>query len=126
MRSAVQEVAAHVVGHAMRQKSGVLEYDDAVTRFCADLPFAALRARIRTKWEEAGLAFAYASGRELTDPIVDQDSAVGRRRPGAVPDSDLSQRFPGRDIAVLVPELVERHWYHYFLHNQRVLKAPYW
>jgi amino acid transporter len=39
--------------------------------------------------------------------------------------SDLSQRFPARDIAVLVPELVERHWYHYFLHNQRaaVLKA---
>jgi hypothetical protein len=26
---------------------------------------------------------------------------------------------------VLVPELVERHWYHYFLHNQRAqaLKA---
>ena len=26
---------------------------------------------------------------------------------------------PGRQIAVLIPELVERHWYHYFLHNQR-------
>jgi hypothetical protein len=32
---------------------------------------------------------------------------------------------PGRQIAVLLPEMVERHWYHYFLHNQRaeVLKA---
>jgi amino acid transporter len=32
---------------------------------------------------------------------------------------------PGREIAVVVPELFERHWYHYFLHNQRaeVLKA---
>jgi amino acid transporter len=32
---------------------------------------------------------------------------------------------PGREIAVVVPELLERHWYHYFLHNQRaeVLKA---
>jgi hypothetical protein len=79
MRSAVQEVAAHVVGHAMRQKSGALEYDDAVTGFCADLPFAALRERIRTKCEEAGLVFAYASGGELTDPLVDQDPAVGRR-----------------------------------------------
>jgi hypothetical protein len=32
---------------------------------------------------------------------------------------------PGRQIAVIVPELVERHWYHYLLHNQRaeLLKA---
>ena len=32
---------------------------------------------------------------------------------------------PGRQVAVVVPELVERHWYHYPLHNQRaeVLKA---
>jgi amino acid transporter len=32
---------------------------------------------------------------------------------------------PGRHIAVIVPELVERHWYHYPLHNQRaeLLKA---
>ena len=37
----------------------------------------------------------------------------------------LAQRNPERHIAVLIPELVERHWYHYFLHNQRaaVLKA---
>jgi hypothetical protein len=32
---------------------------------------------------------------------------------------------PGRQIAVVIPELVEKHWYHYPLHNQRaeVLKA---
>jgi len=32
---------------------------------------------------------------------------------------------PGRQVAVIVPELVERHWYHYPLHNQRaeLLKA---
>jgi amino acid transporter len=32
---------------------------------------------------------------------------------------------PGRQIAVVVPELVEKHWYHYPLHNQRaeLLKA---
>jgi hypothetical protein len=37
----------------------------------------------------------------------------------------LQAKYPNRVIAVLVPELVERHWYHYFLHNQRaeVLKA---
>jgi amino acid transporter len=32
---------------------------------------------------------------------------------------DLSAKNPERDITVIVPELVERHWYHYALHNQR-------
>ncbi len=35
------------------------------------------------------------------------------------------EQNPQRQIAVIVPELVERHWYHYPLHNQRaeLLKA---
>jgi amino acid transporter len=38
---------------------------------------------------------------------------------------ELERSNPGRHIAVLIPELVERHWFHYFLHNQRaeVLRA---
>jgi hypothetical protein len=32
--------------------------------------------------------------------------------------ADLQKVHPGRPIAVVVPELVERRWYHYFLHNQ--------
>ena len=38
---------------------------------------------------------------------------------------ELEQKNPDRQIAVLVPELVEQRWYHYFLHNQRAswLKA---
>jgi hypothetical protein len=37
----------------------------------------------------------------------------------------LAEQNPGRQIAVIIPELVEKHWYHYFLHNQRAawLKA---
>jgi amino acid transporter len=37
----------------------------------------------------------------------------------------VESQNPGRQIAVIVPELVERHWYHYPLHNQRaeLLKA---
>jgi amino acid transporter len=37
----------------------------------------------------------------------------------------METKNPGRQIAVIVPELVERHWYHYPLHNQRaeLLKA---
>src|SRR3984957_13993477 len=38
---------------------------------------------------------------------------------------ETEEKNPGRQIAVIVPELVERHWYHYPLHNQRaeLLKA---
>ena len=39
--------------------------------------------------------------------------------------SMIEKEYPNRYITVLIPELVERHWYHYFLHNQRaaLLKA---
>ena len=38
---------------------------------------------------------------------------------------ETEAKNPGREIAVIVPELVEKHWYHYPLHNQRaeLLKA---
>jgi hypothetical protein len=32
---------------------------------------------------------------------------------------ELERRHPDRTIAVVLPELVQRHWYQYFLHNQR-------
>jgi amino acid transporter len=39
--------------------------------------------------------------------------------------ADLQRAHPGRDIAVIVPELVATKWYHYLLHNQTaaVIKA---
>jgi amino acid transporter len=38
---------------------------------------------------------------------------------------EVEQANPRRQIAVLIPELVERHWYHHLLHNKRasLLKA---
>jgi hypothetical protein len=33
---------------------------------------------------------------------------------------ELEEEFPGRKIAVLLPELVVRHWWEYLLHGQRV------
>jgi len=38
---------------------------------------------------------------------------------------DLETQEPGRDILVVIPELVEQHWYHFVMHNQRgsLLKA---
>ena len=37
----------------------------------------------------------------------------------------LEKDHPERHVAVLIPELVEDHWYNYLLHNQRAqwLKA---
>ncbi len=32
---------------------------------------------------------------------------------------DLAQKNPSRQIAVIIPEIVERHWYYHVLHNQR-------
>lgn len=32
---------------------------------------------------------------------------------------ELESRYPNRQVAVLVPELVERRWWYYLLHNQR-------
>jgi hypothetical protein len=32
---------------------------------------------------------------------------------------ELERKHPNRLISVLVPELVERRWYYYLLHNQR-------
>ncbi|HUY26530.1 MAG TPA: APC family permease [Candidatus Binataceae bacterium] len=44
--------------------------------------------------------------RFVVQPIIDHVLEVGRKN-------------PDRTIAVLLPELVERQWYQYFLHNQR-------
>jgi len=32
---------------------------------------------------------------------------------------DLARKNPGRQIAVIIPEIVERRWYYHMLHNQR-------
>ena len=31
----------------------------------------------------------------------------------------LAADNPGKRVVTVVPELIERHWYHYLLHNQR-------
>jgi amino acid transporter len=32
---------------------------------------------------------------------------------------EVEKKNPSRQVAVLLPEMIERHWYHYLLHNQR-------
>ena len=61
---------------------------------------------------EPQLAFLRSPYRFVINPIVDFVL-------------DLQGKNPGRQIAVVIPEFVEKHWYQYFLHNQRAswLKA---
>jgi hypothetical protein len=33
---------------------------------------------------------------------------------------DVEVKYPGRKVAVLLPEMVVRHWWENLLHNQRV------
>jgi hypothetical protein len=40
--------------------------------------------------------------------------------------SELHAKNPNRQIAVIVPELVERSWYYYLLHNQRPAMLKMW
>jgi hypothetical protein len=39
----------------------------------------------------------------------------------ASPDrtTNVPKKNPDRNIVVVIPELVEDHWYEYFFHNQR-------
>ncbi len=39
---------------------------------------------------------------------------------------EVEKQNPDRQIAVLLPELIERHWFHYFLHNQRAEILKTW
>jgi amino acid transporter len=53
-----------------------------------------------------GLAVLQSPYRFVINPIVDYVL-------------DLSRRHPDRQVAVLIPEVVERKWYYHLLHNQR-------
>ncbi len=73
--------------------------------------------RVRQPSIEAGveaprLIVIFSPFRQLYQPLLD---AV----------TDLQRAHPGRDIAVIVPELVATRWYHYLLHNQTaaIIKA---
>ena len=57
MRSAVREVAAQLAGYAARRSFAAIEYDDSITGFCPEFPYAALRDQIRAKCEALGLGF---------------------------------------------------------------------
>jgi len=60
---------------------------------------------------------------EKKPPVLVQLPNPYRRLFGSLTDfiEKLKIEHPGRQIAVVIPDLVEKKWYHYFLHNQRAV-----
>jgi hypothetical protein len=61
MSSAIREIAAQLVGYAARRGCYALEYDDSITAFAPEFPYAALREQIWSKCQAAGLKFEHAN-----------------------------------------------------------------
>jgi hypothetical protein len=80
---------------------------------------------LRDKWPQYVEAPAQTAG--LPPPQLIQIQSPYRRLFTPLLDHILEIRDlnPGRQIAVIIPELVEARWYHYLMHNQRaeVLKT---
>jgi amino acid transporter len=71
------------------------------------------------KWADEVQAPARAAGRP--EPQIDLLDSPYRfiLQPIVKYLLELEQNNPKRNIAVVIPDFVERHWYYYFLHNQR-------
>ncbi len=76
---------------------------------------------IESQWEKYVLAPAKAAG--VKPPQLVRLPNPYRRLFGSLLDfiDRLKVENPNRKIAVIVPDLVEKKWYHYFLHNQRAV-----
>jgi hypothetical protein len=75
-------------------------------------------ADLEDTWEERVCKPATAAG--LPSPKLLVVYSPYRKLYGPLKQavSDLQHSHPGRDFAVIVPELVSTRWYHYLLHNQ--------
>jgi hypothetical protein len=77
MSSAIREIAAQLVGYAARRGFFVLEYDDSITGFSPEFPYAALREQISSKCEAAGLKFDHANASPRPELAVTQAEFIG-------------------------------------------------
>ena len=80
---------------------------------------------LRRKWADLAMTPATQAGLSMPELVVLRSPYRYVIPPILDYVLDLERRHPEREVAVLIPEMVERHWYHFFLHNQRaeLLKA---
>jgi amino acid transporter len=76
-------------------------------------------------WDELVGAPARAAGLAVPQLVLRKSTYRQFFAPLVSYVEDLRDRHPDRDVIVIVPDLVVRHWYHRFLHNNRgtVLRA---
>jgi hypothetical protein len=75
--------------------------------------------KLREQWRRNVERPALAAGLEPPRLVILQ--ALYRETHGPVIRlaDELSAQYPGRRIAVLIPELIKEHWYQYILHTRR-------
>ena len=75
--------------------------------------------KLRSEWSEMVEKPARAAGLALPKLVVLDSPYRFIVKP--IVDYAIQQQVahPDRNITMLIPELVESHWYHYFLHNNR-------
>jgi len=61
MASAMREIAAQLVGYAARRGFLAVEYDDSISSFASEFPYATLREKISSKCEAVGLRFDHVN-----------------------------------------------------------------
>src|SRR5215468_7410966 len=86
------------------------------------------RTRRWTTWRHCGLRWwKHHCALDVPAPHLTVIQSPYRRLVGPLLEyiTKIKDEYPDRQIAVIIPDLVERHWYHYLLHNQEgeVLKA---
>jgi amino acid transporter len=70
-------------------------------------------------WEELVGGPARAAGRHVPQLVLRKSTYRQFFAPLVAYVEQIRDRHPDRDVVVIVPDLVVRHWYHRFLHNNR-------
>jgi amino acid transporter len=103
-------IAEHALRFAMTLSDEIevlhIESEDSATSLKRIWPSRVERPAREAKQAIPRLTVLKSPFRFVVQPILDHVLEVERKN-------------PNRTIAVLLPELVERQWYQYFLHNQR-------
>jgi amino acid transporter len=87
--------------------------EEASTTFCRDWPALAQAPAKTAGLRPPELVVLESPYRWVLRPILEYVLGVEKEN-------------PDRQIVVVLPEMVERHWYHYFLHNQRAEILKTW
>jgi len=78
------------------------------------------------EWSKLAVAPAAKAGLAPPELVVLESPYRWVLRPILEYVLEAEKQNPDREIVVVLPELVERHWYHYFLHNQRAEILKTW